>query len=173
MFANSILASNVLSLVFSVVWIAVLFVILYSFFLSCFRRNNGTQTRNTTNPGPRPGGGSGWFPGGFNDDTTGPPPPYSYSKPSNQAGGEGWRPGFWSGAATATAANWFLNRRTQAEPRQRSMWDWERERAPPPRAPLFGGRTYSSSSHDNDRAEGSSNLGSMRRSTGLGGSSVR
>jgi hypothetical protein len=55
------------------------------------------------------GGGGGWGEGN-NDDTDDPPPPYYPNNPSNPKSGygatQGWRPGFWSGAAGGAAAGW-------------------------------------------------------------------
>ncbi|KAG5637147.1 hypothetical protein H0H81_005631 [Sphagnurus paluster] len=128
--------------------------------LSCLRRND--TTRSTPPPTvPRPGSGftGGWFPGGM-DNHSSPPPPYSKNAaPENQ----GWRPGFWTGAAVGGALNHALNRRqAQQQPVPAgSSYDWERPQA---RSSIF------SSGRSSDRGEGSSNLGSMRRSTALGGS---
>lgn len=60
------------------------------------------------------GGGSGGGGGGRGMDD--PPPPYPGSGPrkvyssSTSSTGEGWRPGFWTGAATGAAASHILNR---------------------------------------------------------------
>lgn len=153
------------AVVFNVVWVAVLLLILYSFLKSCF---GSSRTRSP--PGPRPYnpsyGRPSWFPGGH--DYSDPPPPYP--KPSTD---EGWRPGFWTGAALGGLGTHLFNsaRRPQA-----TRYDWERDRftqgafrpTTPPTS-FTSGRQHSS----DDRGEGSSNLGSMRRSTGFGGSNVR
>ncbi|KAF9003958.1 hypothetical protein BDQ17DRAFT_1355203 [Cyathus striatus] len=159
------------AIIFWVLWIGFLAFILYNFVLSCFRRDNSSSQGRQSPSGPRPGGGfgSGWFPG-TNDDTTGPPPPYSKT-PTNQAE-PGWRPGFWTGAFLGGVANHLWNGRRQADPRT-PTWDWERERVAP-RAPLFSApRRRTTLYNDDDRGEGSSNLGAMRSSTGFGGSNVR
>ncbi|KAL0954439.1 hypothetical protein HGRIS_003418 [Hohenbuehelia grisea] len=154
-------------IIFTVLWLGVLFFIVYSFLQSCFSSSTNRTTRPTT--GPRPGGGSGWFPGGSDSDPTAPPPPYS--KHPSQPAGEGWRPGFWTGAALGgLGASVFNNRRrgdTYVE--RRSMWDWDRPRGFQSE-PMFTSRRQFSSSYDDDRGEGSS---TMRRSTGFGGSNVR
>lgn len=159
--------------VFTVVWLAVFFIMLYSFLKSCFgRRTTGRTAPRPSNPGPSTG--SGWFPGTyFNNDRPDAPPPYS--KYGNAPTSEGWRPGFWTGAALGGLGAHLFNNNT----RQRTTaYDWENER--------FGGRSFQSyptaqrypsgrsSGYDrDDRGEGSSNLGSMRTSIGLGGSNVR
>ncbi|EUC38132.1 hypothetical protein COCCADRAFT_1159 [Bipolaris zeicola 26-R-13] len=69
-------------------------------------------------PGWGGGGGGGGWGGGYNDDNNDPPPPYYQNDPRNSKSGygttQGWRPGFWSGAAGGAAAGWaagqFANR---------------------------------------------------------------
>lgn len=144
-----------------ILWLGVLLLIAYGMLKSCLRRNS--------NPGgptlrpPRPSfGGSGWFPGDHRDDSTGPPPPYSKTSDSSQ--GSGWRPGFWTGAAIGGLGATLLNNRGETRQAQRSAsYDWERPRSHPQRP----------SPRSDNRGEGSSDLGAMRRSTGLGGSNVR
>ncbi len=85
------LARDVSEIVFSVVWIVVLALIAYSFLKSCFGRPT-TTNRRPQNPGDRRGS-SGWFPGSYGDDYA-PPPPYTKTTTD-----QGWRPGFWTGAA--------------------------------------------------------------------------
>jgi len=159
------------SIIFSTLWVAFLGYILYSFFVSCFRNSNTPRAPRPPGNNPRPSGGSGWFPGDLRDDPAGPPPPYSKtSQPQS-----GWQPGFWTGAAVGGLANHLWNR-PRAEPARSTSYDWERDRTQPqPRSSFFGGGSgFRQPSHQNhDRGEGSSNLGSMRRSTGLGGSNVR
>lgn len=164
------------SIAFSVLWVAFLLFIAYSFFESCLR-NNANPRGPTAPPPPRGnsggGAGGGWFPGDYRDEPGAPPPPYSYTKPTdNTSARPGWRPGFWTGAAVGGLANHMMNRRRN--PPQPS-YDWERPAnpAPRPRPSLFGGGGFRRPASSDDRGEGSSNLGSMRRSTGLGGSSVR
>lgn len=157
------------SIVFWIVWLAFIALILYSVFLSC--RNNRNSSAASSNPPSRPSGGSGWFPGGHHNNNghpSDPPPPYS-PKYQRQDTWQNWRPGFWTGAALGGLANqWWNGPRTTTEiPVRRTVYDWER--------PSFFGRGsgYSARQPTNDRGEGSSNLGPLRRSTGLGGSSVR
>lgn len=166
-------------IIFTILWLAFVFFIVYSLIASCFRRNNGTTGSSQGRSGPRPGGGGGggggWFPGDHRrgDDWANPPPPYSKTPP-NQGGSEGWRPGFWTGAAAGGLASHFWNNRQQAEPRPY----WNQWNQVPPTGgpgPMFGGfGARRPARFDNDdRGEGSSNLGNMRRSTGIGGSNVR
>lgn len=146
-------------------WIGVLLFIGYGLLKSCLRGNSGSD-RPPPRPRPARPGGSGWFPGGYrNDDPNIPPPPYSKTT-SEASQGSGWRPGFWTGAALGGLGAALLNRGQTREAAQRpASYDWER-------APLFSRRSPVTSRSD-DRGEGSSNLGAMRRSTGLGGSNVR
>ncbi|GLB40405.1 putative oligopeptide transporter [Lyophyllum shimeji] len=168
-------AYDLSTIIFSLIWVAFLVFILYNFFLSCFRRN-GTAGQTLRRPSPpRLGNSGGWFPGGMDDSQNyqPPPPPYSKTPPD---GSQGWRPGFWTGAVLGGALNHLYNRvraqpQPQPEPRARpTVWDWER---PQPRSSMFGGRPVTTSAQYDDRGEGSSNLGSLRRSTGYGGSNVR
>lgn len=146
--------------------------------------NSATRGNNPRPPGTRPGGGggggggsSGWFPGDYHhgDDHTTSPPPYSKSHPDSSSWSSGWRPGFWTGAALGSLGTSLFNNRggqSQRSGSNNAPYDWERERrgnvsSSPPL------RFFSSSRGSGDRGEGPSNLGPMRRSTGLGGSNVR
>ncbi|THV07370.1 DUF1183-domain-containing protein [Dendrothele bispora CBS 962.96] len=179
-FLNTKKDSDIFGRVFTIIWIAVLLFILYAFLKSCL------QPRDHPSSGDqRPGGpghsGSGWFPGNYDDDTsTDPPPPYTKHPNANQGygGGQPWRPGFWTGTVMGGLADRFLFNRGRpmndppqhtSNPWTRRQYDWERPMSgtfarSSPRA-----RTWSS----DDRGEGPSNLGSMRQSSGFGGSAVR
>ncbi|KAG7451206.1 DUF1183-domain-containing protein [Guyanagaster necrorhizus] len=151
---------DVSEIVFSILWTAVLALITYSFLKSCFGQPTITNRR------PQNHGPSGWFPGSYGDDYA-PPPPYTKS-PADQ----GWRPGFWTGAALGgLGAHFFNNRRPRNEeppPRPtRRFWDWENSRA----SSILGRR--GANYEFENRGEGPSNLGTMRSSTGFGGSNVR
>jgi hypothetical protein len=157
-------AIDILGTIFMTLWLGVLLFICYGIIKSCLRRNS-----NSHNPPPRrPGSshsGSAWFPGDYGDDHANTsPPPYSKTNPDS-AQSSGWRPGFWTGAALGgLGATLFNNRGPARETVQRpAAYDWEWTRRPQQR--------YSAPS--DDRGEGSSNLGAMRRSIGLGGSNVR
>lgn len=96
---------------------------------------------------------------------------------------------FWSGLALGGLGTYFMNRnrgggvnteydRAQRERERRREWDWERERRRPTgsNGGLFSRRTASDSTSrfgSTNHGEGTSDLGSMRRSTGYGGSNVR
>jgi len=150
-------------ILFMLVWFAVLAIILYSLVNSCLRRNypptgNTQRVPPPTYPGP---GGDGrpryrYLPGDFQ----GPPPPYT----KDPSSAEGWRPGFWTGAALGALGGNLLNR-SQSAPR---AYDWERSesrfRTAQRRTSFYG---------DSDRREGPSNMGPLRTSTGYGGSSSR
>ncbi|KAF8627052.1 hypothetical protein AX17_006392 [Amanita inopinata Kibby_2008] len=176
---------DILSGLFTVLWSLVLFYILYHFFYNLFSRNR-SQSASRPSSGPRPSGGGGGggtyggsshpFPGAFDE----PPPPYSATYKQNSSG-EGWRPGFWTGAALGgLTTHLFSNRR---EPRpiavetpRAAAYDWERERSyriPFVSRPIRRATPARSVYDEDDRGEGPSNLGSMRRSTGYGGTNVR
>jgi hypothetical protein len=155
------------SIAVTIPWGALICFLLYAF-LKSFLWNTGQS--NTTGPAPRPRPpGSGWFPGSHPGSD--PPPPYTYPKPdSGSSSSTGWRPGFWTGAALGGLGASLFNRNNQ------SSWDWERERLrqnTPPSSSWFSGWERR---RNDDRGEGSSrgtSLGSMRQSSGLGGSKVR
>lgn len=158
------------------VWLVVLALLVYSFINSC-RHRHFQPTGNTrrVNPPSYPGGGTGGGNGGpFRFTPSGPPPPYSKDPPASGAGGDAWRPGFWTGAALGAFANHIWNRNTggQSQSSPPRVYDWERERmgpfqASPRRRPMSGFSSYE------DRGEGPSSLGAMRTSTGYGGSRSR
>jgi hypothetical protein len=152
---------------------------LYIILRSCLSSRSSQSTPPTRRP-PSTFSGRGWFPGDHFDNSQAPPPPYSKQPPNASAGGF---PGFWTGAALGGLGTYLFNRnsRQASPPREvppaRRFWDWERMstgtgtgRAEPP---FTSARRPSSRFDDNNRGEGSSNLGSMRSSTGYGGSSVR
>jgi len=151
--------------VFFFFWFAIIAVIVYTW---C-RNNGSSRPPRPPRDTPRPNSDSGhWFPGDYHDNQPGPqPPPYSYSKnPQNGSGWQNWRPGFWTGAAVGGLANSLWNRPRTEAPLRPTTYDWERR-------PLFFGRGSGYRQPTHSRDEGSSNLGAMRRSTGLGGSNVR
>jgi len=163
------------SIVFYALWIGFLIVILYSFFKSCVRNTDSTSRRAPPRSGNNPRPSSGWFPGGYRNDHTNPPPPYSKNDASTQGG---WQPGFWTGALLGGLGNhlWNRNSNNRQQASQRESYDWERFRTQPQPSSFFG-NSGANSGHtrryeDDDRG-GSSSLGSMRRSTGIGGSNVR
>jgi len=152
---------DIARLLFLTLWLGVLLLVAYNIIKSCLRTNSDSTTRRNPRPPNTRSGGSGWFPGDHrDDDSMNSPPPYS----KNSSQSSGWRPGFWTGAAVGTLGASLFNNRGRARPPNQT-YDWERERSYP--SPLR------SDSNLNDRGEGSSNLGPMRRSTGLGGSNVR
>lgn len=150
---------------FILVWFAVLAIIFYNLLNSCLRRKH-PPTGNTQRvpppsyPGPDGDGrsGSGYFP----NDFRGPPPPYT-KHPSST---EGWRPGFWTGAALGALGGSLLNR-SQSESVPRA-YDWERSESR-----LRGTRRRASFYGDGNRGDGPSGLGPLRAATGYGGSSSR
>lgn len=165
-----------------IIWVAVLLFILYSFLKSCFegRRPNGSTAAPRQGPGP----GSGWFPRTNRDDGPGgsdAPPPYTkYPRnPPTGAQQPGWRPGFWTGAALGGLGAHLFNRnqgRNARTAQDRVRYDWEQPLQNSFSRPSFfspGSTSRSTSFRSDDRGEGPSDLGRMRRSTGMGGSNVR
>lgn len=153
--------------------VGILALLAYSFVRSCLRTRGNTTSRG--NPRPGSGGNSGWFLGGYRDDHFHPPPPYT--KYSGDSPSSGWQPGFWTGALLGGLADNLYNRNRNQNRVVQPSYDWERSNSQP-RPSFFNAgsgftsgptRRYSS----DDRGEGSSNLGTMRRSTGFGGSNVR
>ena len=173
---------------FMLLWIFALGLILYHLVKSCFGSRSGPNPRPTPRPPRAPD--SGWFSSGTpHHDSNDPPPPYTKypsSSPTGGADAAGWRPGFWTGAAVGGLGAMLMNRNRQQEReflRSPGMYDWEAERMFRPARPApassswFGGSSSGPRRRpvfdDNDRGEGPSDLGRMRRSTGLGGSNVR
>ncbi|KAK6843688.1 hypothetical protein PG990_004438 [Apiospora arundinis] len=155
-------------ILFGILFVGVLAWMVYS---ACVNAN-GNQTVQRRPRGGGGGGGGGWGPGfgGGNggaprfDDNDDPPPPYSSkSRPSSQQ--QGWRPGFWTGAASGAAAGYFAGNRgsrQQQSPSRNYGSGWG--------AGSSGGSGWgagpshsSSSSSSSDRHE----------STGFGGTSRR
>ncbi|KAI0636136.1 hypothetical protein C8Q77DRAFT_1191736 [Trametes polyzona] len=184
---------------FMLLWVAALGLILYSMISSCLRSRNpsSASARTPRRPwwGPGSGPGWNWFPGTHPDTPHDPPPPYSKNPPpstSSAQPGSGWRPGFWTGAALGGLGAYLFNNNNRAARDADMQWarrpaaglyDWEAERvfrpvppapAPAPSRSWFGAGPSRRAGWDSeDRGEGPSNLGGMRRSTGLGGSRVR
>ncbi|PSR88725.1 hypothetical protein PHLCEN_2v5076 [Hermanssonia centrifuga] len=154
------------------IWTAVLLFILYGFLKSCFGGESGTSgPRSPRRPGP------GWFPGAYDNGPTDSPPPYSKhsdtSTSASPAQEQGWRPGFWTGAAAAGLGTYLFSNTNRQDRTRTTAYDWERTRQATGYRPSSFSSSYSGRQRTEDRGEGSSSLGSMRRSTGIGGSSVR
>lgn len=170
------LAFDVSGIIFTIVWVAFLVFILWGLLKTCLRDNSNPLAGSARPPNYRPGGGGGggWFPGGNNPDDA--PPPY-YAKPygssTNTSGSSGW-PTFLTGAVLGGLGTQYFNNRRQQPPPTPPVrsWDWERRAQPQPPASTSFFSRRSTASND-DRGEGPSNLGAMRRSTGLGGTTVR
>lgn len=148
-------------------WIGFLFLMLYKMLKSCF----GDEARG----GPSPGSSSGsWGSGSRGNHRHDPPPPYSKYNQTEQRP-QGWEPGFWTGVGLGGLGGYLFNNGS----RRRDAYDWERERILRTTRPVYQSEPLFSSGRrqthfgQSDRGEGSSNLGPMRRGTGLGGSNVR
>lgn len=159
-------------------WSAILFWSLFLFILgnmiySAFRNQNNNNNNDPRRraarrrpdggwgggwgPGWGPGGGGGGFGGGRGDDNHDPPPPYSKYGTGGSSSQQGWRPGFWSGAATGAAAGYFAGSRAGRQ-QQRG----------------YGGESSSSGwSSGGGPSSSSSSSGSRHESTGFGGTSRR
>ena len=156
-------------------WTSLVIFVLFSFLKSCWRQSSSSHTADRPSR-PRPSPGSGRFPGTYRPEgyPSDPPPPYSKTSSPSGVPGEGWRPGFWTGAALGGLGTYLMGANRQDAPRQH-RYDWER-----PRGYATASMPYTSYDtqrhiyHRDETGEGSSSgLGPMRRSTGLGGSSVR
>jgi hypothetical protein len=174
------------NILFLCLFIGILGFIVYKFILPCLE-NGRRASPPRSRPPSGPGSGSGWFSGNFYDDFRRPPPPYTKHPNTNtgtgstpQVRGDQERFGFWSGAALGGLGTYLLTRQRNSgsEPTGR-RYDWENDRLrdysrrdPDPQAPRASGAFSSQQSWSDGRA-GPSNLGSMRRSTGFGGSTVR
>jgi len=168
---------TILSSIFAILWVALLVYFLYTILRSCL--SSRRQSAPAPSPPPRrpPSNSRSWFPGTHFDDFQAPPPPYSKHPQSESRGGQ---PGFWTGAALGGLGTYLLSRNSRQAspppPREvppvRRFWDWERTSAGRAEAPFASARRPSRFDTA-DRGEGSSNLGSMRSSTGFGGSSSR
>ena len=183
--------------VFVLVWMIIAATIVFLGLKSCWEartrsNHNATSPHPPRDPGTGPGG---WFSGGNPPRHPHDPlPPYTKypststhaTGPTPGAGGwQGWRPGFWTGAAVGGLGAHLLNQRNRERAEERPtfrQYDWEeRER------PIWAASRRQTSSSwlggsagrrrtgldDSDRGEGPSDLGRMRSSTGLGGSRVR
>lgn len=114
------------------------------------------------------GGGGGWGGQPPHDDTNDPPPPYYASNPNKTYGGtEGWRPGFWSGAAGGAAAGWAAGRMGNRGNQTNSSWGNNG----------WGGRSGGNGWNNGEGSSRSSSGGSFsstrHESTGFGSTSRR
>lgn len=153
------------TIIFWIIFLTVLFWIL------------SAACSETTNAGNRPrqprGGGWGGFGGGGGGDGNDPPPPYTPRPPrkpypSSSGSGEGWRPGFWSGAAGGAAAGYAAgrmaagnNQRTPEYPQRGGGWFNANVNAGPSNVNTAR-RSDSDSSPSSSRYE-STGFGSTRR----------
>ncbi|KAA8911083.1 hypothetical protein FN846DRAFT_464038 [Sphaerosporella brunnea] len=110
--------NGIWGLFFSIIFFSFLGIIIWGAW-----KNSATAPRPTTQRRPASNNGRPWFGGGGGDD---PPPPYDprppgyYSKStSTTTSGEGWRPGFWTGAAAGATGAYLAgmgrNRDREAE----------------------------------------------------------
>jgi len=170
-----------LSTIFTILWVSVLVFIAYTFIRHVIMSREWGRSRRpfAGNRGgaPRPwgpGSGGGFTGRDYRRRSPSPPPPYSKGEGSSSTSqGQGGGPGFWTGVAAGGIGSYLYNRATQPRTQpQPATWDWERPGAARSSG-WFGSRMESPARFDDNRGEGSSNLGSMRTSTGFGGSNVR
>lgn len=147
---------------FTLIFVGVLAWILYSMY-AAYQNPGGRR------PGPRRGGwGGGW---GGGDD---PPPPYPGTSPypgkrftsGTETGGQGWRPGFWSGALGGAAAGYMAGRGGQQQTRD-----------VPRSGQWFGGGGSGTGNRNGGRSSSgsssSSGSGARYESTGFGSTTRR
>lgn len=114
---------NVGKVLFFLLFFGVVLWMLYAIFI----RDAGTRVGG----GGGAGGGGGGGPGGADD----PPPPYdsyldpklstTYNPPPAQPAGQGWRPGFWTGAMGGAAAGYAAGSRGRPRDYQPTGNMWE------------------------------------------------
>ncbi|CAD6985236.1 unnamed protein product [Tilletia controversa] len=181
------------ALIFWFFFLGILFIIIKGWYTSL----RGPSTPGAPGSGPRGGGGGGWWPwgggfggGGWGTGNTQPPPPYSKDEPgssSSSTNAGGWRPGFWTGIAAGVIGDRLF------QPRQRQQYQQQQqgggffgrqnygrqgggfmERDDDDGHP-FGGFRGAGAGRAGPSRTGSSGsgMGSMRRSTGFGGTSNR
>ncbi|SCV74794.1 BQ2448_7823 [Microbotryum intermedium] len=176
---------------FSTALTAVTLFVLYRLFMGWYNRRTAT---NRGGAGGRTfggwgGGGGGWWPGGgggggggggSGPGRGGPPPPYSAKPdPSTSTSGEGWRPGFWSGIAAGALGAAAMNLNRGGRSRYEEQRDFERYRDGGWDRGVggsgswgLGGGGGGGSLRYRD-SSGGSNMGSMKTSTGFGGTRNR
>ncbi|KAL2074921.1 hypothetical protein VTL71DRAFT_8701 [Oculimacula yallundae] len=144
---------------FMIVFLGVLFWIVYSAWQALPAGGMPRQARRGWG-----GGGGGWGGGGAGGgDPYDPPPPYPGKRYGSQQ--EGWRPGFWSGAAAGAAGGYMAgNRGNRQQETRGSSW--------------FGGNSggnggmFNSPSAPSRSSSGSSSS-ARHSSTGFGSTSRR
>ncbi|KAH7122416.1 transmembrane protein 66 precursor [Dendryphion nanum] len=164
--------SKFVAAIFWLVFIGVALWIVYNWWRTWTTGGNGAGFGGGNRPGWGGGGGGGGGGWGGNDD---PPPPYDWN-PSNQndfskrnygSTPGGWRPGFWSGAATGGAAGYAAGRAAgRNQTNSNSGWGgWNNG----------GGSGWNNGGEGSSRSSSnSSNYSSTRHeSTGFGSSSRR
>ena len=141
-----------------VFWILFLLILVWILVTFC---NSNANNR----PRQRRGGwfGGGWEGGDGND----PPPPYmprSHRKTYyTNSGGEGWRPGFWSGVAGGTAAGYAAGRMAGGNQNNRTWFRGSNDDTTAgPSGSNSGRRSASSSTYSSSRYE-STGFGSTSR----------
>lgn len=93
----------------NLIFFGFLLVVAVVILAACLGSQNDDRTPGQGRGGGGGDGGGGGGPGGY----PGPPPPYSTHDPSkSSAHQEGWKPGFWTGAASGAAAGYGLGRST-------------------------------------------------------------
>ncbi|KAK0552328.1 hypothetical protein OC846_002929 [Tilletia horrida] len=177
------------SLLFWIIFLGILAIIVRGWYLSLTGRNPAVGTSYGSGPGGPGGGGGGWGWGGWGGGgwgpgsgpgPSGPPPPYSKDQATSGSADNnqtGWRPGFWTGLFAGVLGSGIVN----PGARQR-------------RGGAFYGDQYRAGNYFDDADDGrfgygggfrggniprrsggsvGGGSGSMRRSTGFGGTNNR
>ncbi|KAI1476819.1 hypothetical protein F4774DRAFT_412434 [Daldinia eschscholtzii] len=119
---------SVAGILFGLLFASICILIIYNGCINA-RNNPGAPRRPRDNRwgGGGGGGGGGFDPGfgpGGGHDSYDPPPPYPGSKYSSTTREQqGWRPGFWSGAATGAAAGYAAGSRRSGQDRRGSSYE--------------------------------------------------
>ncbi|KAE8371657.1 hypothetical protein BDV26DRAFT_286597 [Aspergillus bertholletiae] len=116
---------NGMALVGDIIFFGIVGVIFLVILVAICSGSRGNRRAHAPGPGFGGGGGGGGGP------YPGPPPPYSSYPPESSSfasapGGQGWRPGFWTGAATGAAAGYHVGRQSRRDsfPNRRSTGMW-------------------------------------------------
>lgn len=111
--ASESVSSTFFTIIFWAIFGGIVLLLAYKFVQGL--GNGMNQNRRPRRPFGGFGGGGGGFPGGGDDNDPPPPytrrPPKSYSQPTASRPQQGWRPGFFSGAAAGAAAGYAMGSR--------------------------------------------------------------
>ncbi|KDE06331.1 hypothetical protein MVLG_03369 [Microbotryum lychnidis-dioicae p1A1 Lamole] len=171
---------------FNIAFTAVTLFVLYRLFMSWYNRRPATRGGGAGTRSNRGGwgGGGGWWPGGGGGGGggggagSGPPPPYSAKPDPATTTSQGWRPGFWSGIAAGALGAAAMNQRGGARSRFDEQRDFERYRDGGWDRGVGGSGSWGFGGGGGGGGglrsrDSGSEMGSMRASTGFGGTRNR